>query len=112
MVGTADVSVGGMAGGGLQKKVFQVCDRPRPLLAMYLATVDCAIWKPSLSSSPWMRGAPQSRFSLFIRPNRCPPKAEVVSSNLAGSANRVQNREHFERWDSRQRPTLQARPCR
>jgi hypothetical protein len=32
---------------------------------------------------------------------RCPPKAEVVSSNLAGSANRVQNREHLERWHSR-----------
>jgi hypothetical protein len=25
--------------------------------SMYLATVDCATSKPSLSSSPWMRGA-------------------------------------------------------
>src|SRR5216684_8298771 len=34
---------------------------------MYLATLDCAISNPSLSSSPWMRGAPQSGFSTLIR---------------------------------------------
>src|SRR6266849_8909035 len=28
---------------------------------MYLATLDCAISNPSLSSSPWVRGAPQKR---------------------------------------------------
>src|SRR5258708_7176695 len=36
-------------------------------LTMYLATLDCAISNPSLSSSPWMRGAPQSGFSILIR---------------------------------------------
>jgi hypothetical protein len=34
---------------------------------MYLATVDCAISNPSLSSSPRMRGAPKSGFSMLIR---------------------------------------------
>ena len=34
---------------------------------MYLETVDSAISKPSFSNSPWMRGAPHSGFSLFIR---------------------------------------------
>src|ERR1700720_3642003 len=34
---------------------------------MYLATLGCAISNPSLSSSPWMRGAPQSGFSTLIR---------------------------------------------
>ena len=34
---------------------------------MYLATLDCATSNPSLSSSPWMRGAPQSGFSMLIR---------------------------------------------
>src|SRR5215813_10506048 len=34
---------------------------------MYLATLDCATSNPSLSSSPWMRGAPQSGFSTLIR---------------------------------------------
>ena len=37
-----------------------------PLLAMYLATVDCATWIPSLSGSPWMRGAPYSRLATLI----------------------------------------------
>src|SRR4029079_4516360 len=31
-------------------------------LTMYWATLDCATSNPSLSSSPWMRGAPQSGF--------------------------------------------------
>jgi hypothetical protein len=34
---------------------------------MYLETVDSAIWKPSFSNSPWMRGAPHSGFSVLIR---------------------------------------------
>src|SRR5271169_6478756 len=34
---------------------------------MYFATLDCATSNPSLSSSPWIRGAPQSGFSTLIR---------------------------------------------
>src|ERR1700745_1836179 len=34
---------------------------------MYLATLDCATSNPSLSNSPWIRGAPQSGFSMLIR---------------------------------------------
>ncbi|WP_244438071.1 hypothetical protein [Afipia birgiae] len=34
---------------------------------MYLAILDCATANPSLSSSPWIRGAPQSGFSTLIR---------------------------------------------
>jgi len=33
---------------------------------MYFATDDSATSNPSLSSSPWMRGAPQSGFSMLI----------------------------------------------
>jgi len=33
---------------------------------MYLAAVACEILIPSLSSSPWIRGAPQSGLSLLI----------------------------------------------
>jgi hypothetical protein len=36
-------------------------------LTIYLATLDCATSNPSLSSSPWMRGASQSGFSMLIR---------------------------------------------
>src|SRR4029450_883153 len=34
---------------------------------MYLATLDCATANPSLSNSPWIRGAPHSGFSMLIR---------------------------------------------
>ena len=34
---------------------------------MYLATLDCATSNPSLSSSPWTRGAPHSGLSMLIR---------------------------------------------
>src|ERR1035437_10000203 len=34
---------------------------------MYLETVDWATSNPSISSSPWIRDAPHSRFSLLIR---------------------------------------------
>src|SRR5882724_868157 len=33
---------------------------------MYVATVDCATLNPSVSSSPWIRGAPQSWLSVLI----------------------------------------------
>jgi hypothetical protein len=36
-------------------------------LTMYLATLDWATANPSLSNSPWMRGAPQRKFSTLIR---------------------------------------------
>jgi hypothetical protein len=57
---------GGNASRMVCRKVFQVCDGPRPLLAMYLATVDCAISIPSFISSPWMRGAPHSGLARLM----------------------------------------------
>jgi hypothetical protein len=33
---------------------------------MYLATLDCATSNPSLSSSPWIRGAPQVAWDLVV----------------------------------------------
>src|ERR1700720_858830 len=39
-VGTIRKSMAAMPVAWLWRNVFQVCDRPRPLLAMYLATVD------------------------------------------------------------------------
>jgi len=65
-VGTIRKSIAPMPVEWLWRKVFQVCDRPRPPLAMYLATVDCATSIPSLSNSPWMRGAPHSRLARLI----------------------------------------------
>ena len=36
-------------------------------LIMYLPTVDSETSNPSINSSPWIRGAPHSGFSLLIR---------------------------------------------
>jgi hypothetical protein len=41
--------------------------RRRERRTMYFETVDWATWKPSIRSSPWIRDAPHSAFSLLIR---------------------------------------------
>jgi len=56
-----------MSGAWLRKKVRHPWLGGARRLTMYLATLDCATSNPSLSSSPWMRGAPQSGFSMLIR---------------------------------------------
>jgi hypothetical protein len=56
-----------MSGAWLRKKVRHPWLGGPRRLTMYLATLDCAISNPSLSSSPWMRGAPQNGFSTLIR---------------------------------------------
>src|ERR1700726_4079323 len=61
-----------MSGAWLCKKVRHPWLGGPRRLTMYLATLDCATSNPSLSSSPWMRGAPQSfRVAKFgvVEPN-------------------------------------------
>src|ERR1700741_5028667 len=60
MVGTTNRSMAAMSGAWLCKKVRHPWLGGPRRLTMYLATLDCATSNPSLSSSPWMRGAPQS----------------------------------------------------
>ena len=60
---------------------------------MYLATVDWAISMPSLSNSPWIRGAPQSGFSRLIRRTRL--------RMSAGRAGRPTTRCDFQRQNRR-----------
>src|SRR6266851_4050155 len=55
-----------MSGSWLRKKVRHPWLGGPRRLTMYLATLDCAMSNPSLSSSPWMRGAPQSGFSMLL----------------------------------------------
>jgi hypothetical protein len=59
--------IAAMASAWLRRNVRQVCDGGPRRRIMYLETVDSAISNPSLSSSPWMRGAPHNGFSLLIR---------------------------------------------
>jgi hypothetical protein len=64
-----------MFGAWLRKKVRHPWLGGPRRLTMYLATLDYATSNPSLSSSPWMRGAPQSGFSMLIR--RINPRSTV-----------------------------------
>src|SRR5438094_4011851 len=60
-VGTTHRSMAAIACAQFRKNVFQLCDGDPPG-TMYLETVDWAISKPSISSSPWIRDAPHSEF--------------------------------------------------
>jgi hypothetical protein len=66
MVGTTNRSIAAISGAWLRRKVRHPWLGGPLRLIMYLATVDRATEKPNLSSSPWIRGAPQSGFSLLI----------------------------------------------
>jgi hypothetical protein len=66
-VGTTQRSIAAMAAAWLRRNVRHVCDGGPRRRIMYLETVDSAISNPSLSGSPWMRGAPYNGFSLLIR---------------------------------------------
>jgi hypothetical protein len=50
-----------MSGAWLCKKVRHPWLGGLGRLTMYFATLDCATSNPSLSNSPWMRGAPPMR---------------------------------------------------
>jgi hypothetical protein len=65
----------------LRANVFQPWEGGPCLVVMYLATVDWATSIPSISSSPWIRGAPHSEFSLLIRRMR-----SRISRSILGAA--------------------------
>src|SRR6266567_4652001 len=56
-----------MSGEWLRRKVSHPWEGGQDRLTMYFATLDSATSKPSLSSSPWIRGAPHSGLSTLIR---------------------------------------------
>ncbi len=66
IVGTTNKSIDAMPSAWLRRKIFQPCDGGRLLLAMYFATVVCPTSMPSLSSSPCIRGAPQSGLAMLM----------------------------------------------
>jgi hypothetical protein len=65
---------------------------------MYLATLDCATSNPSLSSTPWMRGAPQSGFSTLIR--------RINTRSSVSICGRPPRGRDFKGADSRGKPAL------
>src|ERR1017187_1172915 len=66
MVGTVKKSIDTVVLRGFSRKVCQVCEGGFRRRTMYLLTLVWPMSMPSLRSSPWMRGAPQSGFSRLI----------------------------------------------
>src|SRR5215469_4527929 len=66
MVGTVKKSTETICERWFSRKVRQVCDGGLRQRTMYLLTLLSPMSMPSLSSSPWMRGAPQPGFSRHI----------------------------------------------
>src|SRR3954470_21323278 len=66
MVGTVKKSTDTMLFTWLSRNVFHVCDGGLLRRSMYLLTLVSPMSMPSLSSSPWIFGAPQSGFSRLI----------------------------------------------
>ena len=62
-------------------------------LITYLATLDCATSNPSLNSSPWMRGAPQSGFSTLIRRINTRSSVSICGRRPAGATSIASSRE-------------------
>src|SRR5262249_5203212 len=56
-----------MSGEWLCRKVRHPWEGGPHRLTMYFATLDCATSKPSLSNSPWIRGAPTGGLSTLVR---------------------------------------------
>ena len=66
-VGTTHISTAAIASAWFWRNVLQDCEGGLRSRTMYLETVDWATSNPSISSSPWIRGAPHRGFSLLIR---------------------------------------------
>src|SRR5258708_18356709 len=66
MVGTVKKSIDTVVFTWFSRKVRHVCEGGFRRRTMYLLTLVSPTSMPSLRSSPWMRGAPQSGFSRLI----------------------------------------------
>src|SRR6266481_2253486 len=79
-----------MSGAWLRKKVRHPWLGGPRRLTMYLATLDCAISNPSLSSSPWMRGAAEQPHHSASLGDSIPASTQIrFSVHTASSGGRV-----------------------
>src|SRR6266404_6830832 len=90
----------------IAKKGPPACDGPRLPRAMYFATLVWPTSMPSLSSSPWMRGAPQSRLARLM--------SRINLRTSSGTLGLPPRRLHFQRQNDRnparcQRTTVSGR---
>src|SRR5262245_37754260 len=79
--------------GVLRRNVFQPCDGGSLLRTIYLATLVCPTSIPSLSSSPWIRGAPHNGLAMLI--------SRINWRISVGTAGRPRRRLDFQRQNNR-----------
>src|SRR5262245_41736975 len=103
IVGATRKSMAPIPAAWLRRNVFQVWPDPGRRLAMYLATVDCTISIPSFSSSPRMRGAPNSGFSTLIR--------RIKLRTSIGTLGRAPRERDFQRHRAGNPTDATAAPC-
>jgi hypothetical protein len=66
-VATTNMSIAARSGRWLRRKLRQVGEGTLGRHGIHLPTVAWLILMPSLSSSPWMRGAPHNGLALLMR---------------------------------------------
>jgi hypothetical protein len=92
-----------MSGAWLRKKVRHPWLGGPRRLTTYLATLDCAISNPSLSSSPWIRGAPKrifdahppDQYAQFYLDLRSPSQGARLPTPVAAKAGPVPTHERL-----------------
>ncbi len=77
----------------LRRNVLQPCDGGALLRTIYLATLVCPTSIPTLSSSPWIRGAPHNGLAILI--------CRISSRISDGTAGRPTRRLDFQRQNKR-----------
>src|SRR4029453_18505976 len=93
MVGTTNRPIAAIPSAWLRRNVFQPCDGGPLLRTIYLATLVCPTSIPSLSSSPWIRGAPHNELAKLI--------SRIICRISAGTAGRPRRRLDFQRQNNR-----------
>src|SRR3954451_13102331 len=66
IVGTTKRSIAAIPSAWLRRNVFHPCEGGPLLRTIYLATLVWPISMPSLSNSPWIRGAPHNGLAMLI----------------------------------------------
>ena len=79
--------IAAMPSAWLRRKVFHPSDGGPLWLAIYLATLVWPISMPSLSNSPWIRGAPHSGLAMLV--------SRISRRILAGTAGRPERGRDF-----------------
>src|SRR6478735_2808473 len=84
IVGTTKRSIAAIPSAWLRRNVFHPCEGGPLLRTIYLATLVWPISMPSLSNSPWIRGAPHNGLAMLIsRISRRISNDTVVSTATA-----------------------------